>query len=319
MAEDKSKMVDLDTSGDEVEIVLDEQESKNEKETKDHGEVKEQVNVEQTNEEVSRETSSEEQKTEDSLDDYSDSVQKRIARLTKKYREAERQREEALKYAEGLKKQYDESQSKYSQLDKGYLSEFESRVTTQTEVVKDNLKRAIQARDADAIVKAQEQLSQLTLDNERLKATKKLEEEKTLQAEVTPQAQQVQQPQPQQPTQPDPKAEKWARDNSWFGQDEAMTYAAFGIHKKLIEEEGFDAQSDEYYNAINSRMRKEFPHKFSGEANVGKQSKPVQTVASAKRVNKDGRRSVRLTPSQVAIAKRLGVPLEEYARYVKEA
>ena len=312
-------MVDLDTSGDEVEIVLDEQESKNEKETKDHGEVKEQVNVEQTNEEVSRETSSEEQKTEDSLDDYSDSVQKRIARLTKKYREAERQREEALKYAEGLKKQYDESQSKYSQLDKGYLSEFESRVTTQTEVVKDNLKRAIQARDADAIVKAQEQLSQLTLDNERLKATKKLEEEKTSQPEAVPQAQQIQQPQAQQPTQPDPKAEKWARDNSWFGQDEAMTYAAFGIHKKLIEEEGFDAQSDEYYNAINSRMRKEFPHKFSGEANVGKQSKPVQTVASAKRVNKDGRRSVRLTPSQVAIAKRLGVPLEEYARYVKEA
>lgn len=318
MAEDKSKMVDLDTSGDEVEIVLDEQESKNEKETKDHGEVKEQVNVEQTQEDVSRETSSEE-KTEDSLDDYSDSVQKRIARLTKKYREAERQREEALKYAEGLKKQYDESQSKYSQLDKGYLSEFESRVTTQTEVVKDNLKRAIQARDADAIVKAQEQLAQLTLDNERLKATKKLEEEKTSQPEAVPQAQQIQQPQAQQPTQPDPKAEKWARDNSWFGQDEAMTYAAFGIHKKLIEEEGFDAQSDEYYNEINSRMRKEFPHKFSGEANVGKQSKPVQTVASAKRVNKDGRRSVRLTPSQVAIAKRLGVPLEEYARYVKEA
>ena len=318
MAEDKSKMVDLDTSGDEVEIVLDEQESKNEKETKDHGEVKEQVNVEQTQEDVSRETSSEE-KTEDSLDDYSDSVQKRIARLTKKYREADRQREEALKYAEGLKKQYDESQSKYSQLDKGYLSEFESRVTTQTEVVKDNLKRAIQARDADAIVKAQEQLAQLTLDNERLKATKKLEEEKTSQPEAVPQAQQIQQPQAQQPTQPDPKAEKWARDNSWFGQDEAMTYAAFGIHKKLIEEEGFDAQSDEYYNEINSRMRKEFPHKFSGEANVGKQSKPVQTVASAKRVNKDGRRSVRLTPSQVAIAKRLGVPLEEYARYVKEA
>lgn len=311
-------MVDLDTSGDEVEIVLDEQESKNKKETKDHGEVKEQVNVEETQEDVSRETSSEE-KTEDSLDDYSDSVQKRIARLTKKYREAERQREEALKYAEGLKKQYDESQSKYSQLDKGYLSEFESRVTTQTEVVKDNLKRAIQARDADAIVKAQEQLAQLTLDNERLKATKKLEEEKTVQQEAAPQAQQPQQPQAQQPAQPDPKAEKWARDNSWFGQDEAMTYAAFGIHKKLIEEEGFDAQSDEYYNEINSRMRKEFPHKFSGEANVGKQSKPVQTVASAKRVNKDGRRSVRLTPSQVAIAKRLGVPLEEYARYVKEA
>jgi hypothetical protein len=318
MAEDKSKMVDLDTSGDEVEIILDEQESKNKKETKDHGEVKEQVNVEETQEDFSRETSSEE-KTEDSLDDYSDSVQKRIARLTKKYREAERQREEALKYAEGLKKQYDESQSKYSQLDKGYLSEFESRVTTQTEVVKDNLKRAIQARDADAIVKAQEQLAQLTLDNERLKATKKLEEEKTSQPEAVPQAQQIQQPQAQQPTQPDPKAEKWARDNSWFGQDEAMTYAAFGIHKKLIEEEGFDAQSDEYYNEINSRMRKEFPHKFSGEANVGKQSKPVQTVASAKRVNKDGRRSVRLTPSQVAIAKRLGVPLEEYARYVKEA
>jgi len=319
MAEDKSKMVDLDTSGDEVEIVLDEQESKNEKETKDHGEVKEQVSVEETKEDVSRETSSEEQKTEDSLDDYSDSVQKRIARLTKKYREAERQREEALKYAEGLKKQYEESQSKYSQLDKGYLSEFESRVTTQTEVVKDNLKRAIQARDADAIVKAQEQLAQLTLDNERLKATKKLEEEKPAQPEAAPQTQQIQQPQAQQPAQPDPKAEKWARDNSWFGQDEAMTYAAFGIHKKLIEEEGFDAQSDEYYNEINSRMRKEFPHKFSGEANVGKQSKPVQTVASAKRVNKDGRRSVRLTPSQVAIAKRLGVPLEEYARYVKEA
>tara|TARA_R100000005_G_scaffold96428_2_gene83251 strand:+ start:6606 stop:7553 length:948 start_codon:yes stop_codon:yes gene_type:complete len=315
MAEDKSKMVDIDTSGDEVEVVLDEQESKNEKETKDHGEVKQEVNVEQPKEEdVSRET-----KSEDGLDDYSESVKKRIANLTKKYREAERQREEALKYAEGLKKQFEDSQTKYSQLDKGYLSEFESRVTTQTEVVKDNLKRAIQARDADAIVKAQEQLAQLTLDNERLKATKKLEEEKPAQPEPVAQTQ-TQQPQaPQQPAQPDPKAEKWARDNTWFGQDEAMTYAAFGIHKKLIEEEGFDAQSDEYYNEINSRMRKEFPHKFSDGGDVGKQSKPVQTVASAKRVNKDGRRSVRLTPSQVAIAKRLGVPLEEYAKYVKEA
>ena len=317
MAEDQSKMVDLDTSGDEVEIVLDEQESKNEKETKDHGEVKEEVSVQ----EVEQESAEEKQQTQESdgLDDYSDSVKKRIANLTKKYREAERQREEALKYAEGLKKQYEDSQTKYSQLDKGYLSEFESRVTTQTEVVKDNLKRAIQARDADAIVKAQEQLAQLTLDNERLKATKKLEEEKAAQPQTQATPQQYQQPQPQQPVQPDPKAERWARENAWFGQDEAMTYAAFGIHKKLIEEEGFDAQSDEYYNEINSRMRKEFPHKFSGEANVGKQSKPVQTVASAKRVNKDGRRSVRLTPSQVAIAKRLGVPLEEYARYVKEA
>lgn len=314
MAEDQSKMVDLDTSGDEVEIVLDEQESKNEKETKDHGEVKEEVSVQEVEQE-----SAEEKQQSDGLDDYSESVKKRIANLTKKYREAERQREEALKYAEGLKKQYEDSQTKYSQLDKGYLSEFESRVTTQTEVVKDNLKRAIQARDADAIVKAQEQLAQLTLDNERLKATKKLEEEKVAQPQTQATPQQYQQPQPQQPVQPDPKAERWARENAWFGQDEAMTYAAFGIHKKLIEEEGFDAQSDEYYNEINSRMRKEFPHKFSGEANVGKQSKPVQTVASAKRVNKDGRRSVRLTPSQVAIAKRLGVPLEEYARYVKEA
>jgi hypothetical protein len=308
MAEDKSKMVDIDTSGDEVEIVLDEQE------TKDHGEVKEQISVQEVEEE-----SAEEKKQSDGLDEYSESVKKRIANLTKKYREAERQREEALKYAEGLRKQYEDSQIKYSQLDKGYLSEFESRVTTQTEVVKDNLKRAIQARDADAIVKAQEQLSQLTLDNERLKATKRLEEEKAAQPQtqtIHQQPQQYQQPQPQQP---DPKAEKWARDNTWFGQDEAMTYAAFGIHKKLIEEEGFDAQSNEYYNEINSRMRKEFPHKFSGEENVGRQSKPVQTVASAKRVNKDGRRSVRLTPSQVAIAKRLGVPLEEYARYVKEA
>jgi len=314
MAEDKSKMVDIDTSGDEVEIVLDEQQSKNEKETKDHGEVKEEISVQEIKEE-----NVEQAQESDGLDDYSESVKKRIANLTKKYREAERQREEALKYAEGLRKQYEESQTKYSQLDKGYLSEFESRVTTQTEVVKDNLKRAIQARDADAIVKAQEQLAQLTLDNERLKATKKLEEEKAAQPQTQATPQQYQQPQPQQPVQPDPKAEKWARENAWFGQDEAMTYAAFGIHKKLIEEEGFDAQSDEYYNEINSRMRKEFPHKFSGEANVGKQSKPVQTVASAKRVNKDGRRSVRLTPSQVAIAKRLGVPLEEYARYVKEA
>ena len=308
MAEDKSKMVDIDTSGDEVEIVLDEQE------TKDHGEVKEQISVQEVEEE-----SAEEKQQSDGLDEYSESVKKRIANLTKKYREAERQREEALKYAEGLRKQYEDSQIKYSQLDKGYLSEFESRVTTQTEVVKDNLKRAIQARDADAIVKAQEQLAQLTLDNERLKATKRLEEEKAAQPQtqaIPQQPQQYQQPQPQQP---DPKAEKWARENAWFGQDEAMTYAAFGIHKKLIEEEGFDAQSNEYYNEINSRMRKEFPHKFSGEANVGRQSKPVQTVASAKRVNKDGRRSVRLTPSQVAIAKRLGVPLEEYARYVKEA
>ena len=311
MPED-SKMVDIDTSGDEVEIVLD-NENKEEKQKPVQQELK---IVEEKSEEKPVEEKPVEEKPKDDLDEYSDSVKKRIASLTKKYREAERQREEALKYAESMKKQYEKVQTKVSEVDKGYLSEFESRVTTQTEVVKDNLKRALAARDNDAIVKAQEQLAQLTLDNERLRQTKKLEEDRVSQKEQPVEVPEPPKAQPAQPAQPDPKAEDWARKNAWFGSDEAMTYAAFGIHKKLIEEEGFDARSDEYYNEIDSRMRKEFPHKFE---DVGKQSKPVQQVASAKRVNKDGRKTVKLTPSQVAIAKRLGVPLEQYARYVKGA
>ena len=248
--------------------------------------------------------------SKDELKDYSDGVQKRIAKLTRKMREAERQREEAVHYAQTIKQQKDSAENRLSRLDKSYVSEFESRVTTSLAAAKLALKNAIESQNVEAQIAAQEQLANISVENARLSAMKSVEEEvpKEKQVNIAP----------QRPTTPqsDPMAEEWASRNSWFGNDSPMPYTAFDIHKKLVEEEGFDPKSDEYYEEVDSRIRLEFPHQFDRvEDTTTKRAKPAQSVASATRSATTGRRKiVKLSPSQVAIAKRLGVPLEDYAK-----
>ena len=275
--------------------------------------VEEKVEVEEVQEEtkpVETEPQKEESK-EDELKKYSEGVQKRIAKLTRKMREAERQKEEAIQFADRAKKEKEDLQNRFSKLDKSYVDEFESRVTTNMEAARSALRTAIEAQDVDAQVKAQEQIATLTADAARLASLKTLKDEqpKSKEVNVTPQR-------TERAAQIDPKADAWASNNPWFGNDSAMTYTAFDVHKVLVEKEGFDPQSDEYYAEIDKRMRLEFPHKFDTVGdNSTEKAKPAQTVASARRPANTGRKkTVRLTPSQVAIAKRLGVPLEEYAK-----
>ena len=252
-----------------------------------------------------------EQKVEkkDEVQEYSEGVQKRIAKLTRKMREAERQKEEAVAYADAVNKQKNELEGRLSTLDKSYTSEFETRVKTNMVAAKQALKTAIESQDVEGQIAAQEQIANLTMDAARLNAMKVAAESKPKEVNVTPQ-------QTKQSAQTDPMAEAWAAENSWFGNDSAMTYTAFDIHKQLVEKEGYDPKSREYYAEVDKRIRVEFPHKFDKiEGNTTERTKPVQNVASAKRsASTKGRKTVKLTPSQVAIAKRLGVPLEEYAK-----
>jgi len=279
--------------------------------------VEEKIEVEEVSDvdktyENERETKLEKKEDKDELKEYSEGVQKRIAKLTRKMREAERQKEEAIAFAEASKKEKEDMEGKLSKLDKTYVSEFENRVKTNLAAAKLALKTAIDSQDVDAQVSAQEQIANLTVDAARLNAMKVAEVEKPKEVNVTPQRRE---PTPQS----DPKAEMWATKNPWFGNDTAMTYTAFDLHKKLVEEEGFDPKSDEYYGEIDKRIRVEFPHKFDKvEDTSTERVKPTQNVASAKRSASTGRRkTVKLTPSQVAIAKRLGVPLEDYAKQLK--
>ena len=274
----------------------------------------EQVPAEDKSFENERETKLKKAENKDELQDYSDGVQKRIAKLTRKMREAERQREEAVAYAQMTKAEKDKLESKLSTLDKSYVKEFESRVTTNMDAARQALKVSIEAGDVDGQVAAQEQIAKLAQDASRLGALKTLNEEAPKQERPVYQA-----PTPRR-AQTDPKAEAWARDNSWFGTDSAMTHTAFDLHKKLVEEEGYDPKSDEYYEEVDSRIRLEFPHKFDNiDSSTTERTKPVQNVASARRSSSTGRKNktVKLSPSQVAIAKRLGVPLEDYAKQLK--
>ena len=248
----------------------------------------------------------------DEVQEYSDGVQKRIAKLTRKMREAERQKEEAIAFAETTNRQKSALEGRLSKLDKSYTSEFENRVTTNMTAARQALRTAIESQDVEGQVAAQEQIANLTMDGARLNAMKVAEESKPKEVNVTPQ-------QTRQPAQTDPMAEAWASENAWFGNDSAMTYTAFDIHKNLVEKEGYDPKSKEYYVEVDKRIRLEFPHKFDKiEDTTTERAKPAQNVASARRSASTGRknRTVRLTPSQVAIAKRLGVPLEEYAKQV---
>jgi hypothetical protein len=241
-------------------------------------------------------------------------MKKRINRLTKKMREAERQREEALRYAQQVQDEAQTLKSRLSNLDNSYVEEYTTRVSTQLAQAEAELSRAIEMGDSKGTVEAQRKLTALAIQADRAEQAKQ-QQLRYSQQQAAAQQHQARQPMPaQQPRRPDPKAEQWALRNSWFGQDEAMTYAAFGIHKKLIEDEGFDPQSDEYYNELDRRISSRFGNQQKPA------NRPAQTVAGASRVTATGRsgRKVRLTPSQVAIAKKLGVPLEEYAKYVKE-
>jgi len=252
------------------------------------------------------------------IEQYSESVKKRINRLTKKMRDAERERDESISYAQKVQAEAEQIRQRMQNLDQGFMAEHGQRLDLQRAQAEAALKRAVELGDAEGTVVAQKALTDVTIaSNNYAQAQRR--------AQPQPEAQAVPQPQPQAqaqaqpaPQRPDPKAEQWAEKNSWFGNDEAMTFAAFGIHKKLIEEEGFDPQGDDYYNELDSRIKREFPHKFGEEQVTGR--KPAQNVAGVSRSTKTGRNSkrVKLSQTQVAIARKLGVPLEEYAKYVKE-
>jgi hypothetical protein len=279
--------------------------------------VEEKIEVEEVKEEPVQAKKEDKEDKKEELEQYSEGVQKRIAKLTRKMREAERQREEALTYAQSVKREKEEAVRKLSKVDKSYVSEFEKRVTTNLSAAKVALRNAIEAGDVDAQVAAQEQLALLSSESSQLGRLKTIEaEEAELSKKVNITPQQVRQPNNYNNIPTDEKAEDWASKNSWFGNDSAMTYTAFDIHKKLVEEEGYDPKSNEYYVEIDKRIRVDFPHKFDRlEGNTTERAKPAQNVASARRSAPTGRKNtVKLSPSQVAIAKRLGVPLEDYAK-----
>ena len=303
MAEDK--MVDLDTSGEGQEVELQEEESTK----KDEVEAKE--NISESEDTV--EESSEDDSKEDGLDKYSKNVQRRIKKLLDKVEKAEKREQEALSFAQNAKKKYDEYEKKIKSLDENYLSEYETRVQSQIEQAKKAYQDALYNNDVNAQVEAQRALTRLAIEEERAIASKQNREQLLKQQEGL-MAEKANQPQ-SAPRQPDPRAEQWAEENKWFGQDEAMTFTALAHHKKLLRE-GYDPKSDDYYEEINSYMKSQFPHKFKEETKEPREKAP-QTVAGASRTSKSsGSRKVKLTPSQVAIAKRLNVPLEEYAKYV---
>jgi predicted RNA-binding protein Jag len=303
-------MVDIDTSGPEVEVNVEEKENKKVEESKAE-EQKEEVKVEEVKEETKPKEETEDKKKE--LEDYSEGVQKRIAKLTKKWREAERQKDAALDYAKSVKQEQESLKTKLSTIEPNYVNAMEGRVVSGLQAAQSQLAKAREAGDIAAEVEAQKMIARLGVEEARVANLKKQSAAKPAQDTSPTLDQAMAQTQPQT----DPKAEAWAEKNPWFGTDSAMTYTAFDLHKKLVDEEGFDAQSDEYYSEIDKRMRLDFPHKF-GTTDSTVTTKPTQTVASAKRsVNNRSQKTVRLTPSQVSIAKKLGVPLEEYAKQLK--
>jgi len=323
--DDKQNLVDIDTSGPGAEVELEEEKVKevkeettneqdktyeNEREEKlDEAKV-ESKTEEPKVEEVKEETKKEEPKEE--LEQYSEGVQKRIAKLTKKWREAERQKEAALEYARGGQVELSQLKTKVSKLEPSYVNAVQNRVTSGLAAAKAQLVRAREAGDIDAEVDSQKEIGRLGMEEVRVNTLKnKLSETKETEVRTPSLNQAIQAP----PT--DPKAEEWADRNEWFGKDNAMTYTAFDLHEKLTKQEGFDPHSNEYYSEIDKRMRLDFPHKFDRKELSEGTTKPTQTVASATRSVKPGRQTVRLTSSQVAIAKKLGVPLEDYAKQLK--
>ena len=314
-------MVDIDTSGPETEVNLPE-ENVNEVTTETANEeiIKDTVKPEDAPSEPSeqKDVQAGEQKEDEQLEDYSKGVQSRIAKLTRKMREAERREQAATEYAKAVEAKRKVTESKYEQINNDYVKQFDTRVTTGMDSAQNELARAIEAGDAAAQVEANKKIATLSIDAARLNVLKDTNTKETVvqqpAANLSQDANYERQTPQALPT-PDPQAEAWASKNSWFGQDRAMTFTAFEIHKELVDGEGYDPKSTEYYAEIDKRIKVDFPHKFGNtETNT---SKPVQSVASANRSVKPGRKTVRLTSSQVAIAKKLGVPLEEYAKQIK--
>ena len=329
----EGKMVDIDTSGPGAEVDLPEEKVKSveqeetnaETDSKDNNqsdntleksdqqsdvqdsEQKTEIQTESEESKIISDEKTEEQKKE--MDDYSDGVKKRIAKLTKKMREAERQRDEAVQYTQRVMKEKDDLTSRVSQLDTGYASEMENRIKSSLSAAQAKLKTARENNDIKSEVEATTAMSQLGYEQAKLAELKTRHEMEAKRAKEQPKQETTI---PASLDAPDPRASEWASKNRWFGTNSAMTYTAFDLHRKLTEEEGFDPQSDDYYSEVDKRIRLEFPHKFGKK--VEPTSKPTQNVASATRSTKTGRKTVKLTPSQVQIAKKLGVPLEDYAK-----
>jgi len=316
----QTPMVDIDTSGPNAEVEL-----KDEAQTEDQVETKEQDTSP-----APQEASSEEQVTDDQkeskdkeLENYSKDVQRRIAKLTGKWREAQRQRDEAIEFARVQKEKAESLNKKYSSLETSSMKDRQSKIQSLLDAQKAKLAQAREAGDVNAEVDIQKEISRLGYEEVRLQELSQIaEEQKAVKEETVTPTYQPRQPEPVREV--DPKAESWASNNRWFGTDKAMTYTAFDLHKTLVDEEGYDPKSDEYYVEIDKRMRVEFPHKFdtNNDTNIkGESTKPTQTVASATRSVKQSRKTISLTPSEVAIAKKLGVSLEDYAKqkkYMKE-
>ena len=315
MPEEKSKKtVDIDTSGPGAEVDVAEEKVKEEGVVETEATETEPVTTEQETkeEETVKEIKEEPKKDDEQLEEYSKGVQSRISKLTRKMREAERQRDAATEYARAADDSRKTLERRFVKTDSEYIKKFESSIKEGMDAAQKDLAHAIESGDAKAQVEANKRIATLAFDNAKLEHSKEVREETPAKpADVR----EPQQPSSQLPPS-DPQAEAWASRNTWFGQDRPMTFTAFEIHKDLVDKEGFDPNSDEYYAEVDKRIRVDFPHKF-GTSDNKYTTEPVQTVASAKRSVKPGRKTVRLTSSQVAIAKKLGVPLEEYAKQLK--
>ena len=308
MPDEENKTVPIDTSGPDATVDIEE--------VKDESVVETEAPEQETKTEEPVKV--EEKKQDENLEDYSKGVQARIAKLTRKMREAERREQAALDYAKGVEEKRKQLEARFQKTDADYVKKFETSIQTGLEAAQKELAAAIESGDAQAQVEANKRIATLAFENAKLDQAKQGREEKP-QVETPVNLNQggnVQQPAMDDPINPDPRAEAWASKNSWFGTDRAMTYTAFEIHKDLTEKEGYDPNSDEYYAEVDKRIKVDFPHKF-GNTSEKQTTAPVQTVASASRSVKPGRKTVRLTSSQVAIAKKLGVPLEEYAKQLK--
>ena len=330
MPDEEKKTVDIDTSGPDVDVSLPEEkkeetggisdiqvEETNETETTEKETDKTFENERETKLEEGGEVEKKEGKEDDKLEEYSKGVQSRIAKLTRKMREAERREKAALDYAKAVEEKRKTTETKFSKVNEDYVKQFENRVKDGLDAAQKQLAIAIENSDAAAQIEANKKIAALSIDEARLNA---LKEQQTTTKEVSApklsDANTLPESTPQNLPTPDPKAEDWAGRNTWFGKDRAMTFTAFEIHKDLVEREGFDPQTDEYYAEVDKRIRVEFPHKF--DTKETQTSKPTQNVASVKRsAVRQGKQTVRLTSSQVAIAKKLGVPLEEYAKQIK--
>ena len=323
MPDEEKKTVDIDTSGPDAEIVIEETKDESVVETEnteqETGTDKSYENERETKLEEGGQVQEEtEKKDDEQLEDYSKGVQSRIAKLTRKMREAERREKAALDYAKAVEAKRQTVETKFTKVNEDYVKQFETRVQSGLESAQKELANAIETSDAVAQIEAQKKVAALSIDEARLNALK--EQQSIKKEEPAPKlsdADNLPSSTPNSLPSPDPRAEDWASSNSWFGKNRAMTFTAFEIHKDLVEREGFDPQTDEYYTEVDKRIRLEFPQKF--DTKESQTSKPTQNVASVKRSSnvRSGRQTVRLTSSQVAIAKKLGVPLEEYAKQIK--